>query len=325
MGTALAKSKEKDLYTVLGVARGASEDEIRTAYRKLARKYHPDFNPDDRAAEERFKEVSRAYEVLSDAKQRQNYDEFGAHALDPNFNAEAARAAQQGFRGGAGMGGDFGFGNIDEVFQDVFSRGGRGRSRGAGGFGGYAMRGADTEVVLTLDFLQAAQGGEQTLQIQRPAPDRSMKLESVTVRIPPGVSDGGVLRIPRKGGEGLGGGPPGDLIAEIRVQPHPVFRRVERDVYFDLPVTLKEALFGASIEVPTLDGRAMLSVPPGTSSGQKLRLRGKGIASASGKKHGDLYALVQVHLPRELDDETKSKLAELIPDSPTDLRAALFR
>lgn len=318
----MAKSKEKDLYAVLGVARGASEDEIRTAYRKLARKYHPDLNPDDRAAEERFKEISRAYEVLSDTKKRQDYDEFGAHALDPNFNAEAARAAQQSFRGGAGMGGDFSFGNLDEMFQDVFSRGGRGR--GAGGFGGYAMRGPDTEVMLTLDFLQAAQGGERTLQIQRPARDGSSKLESVTVRIPPGVSDGGVLRIPRKGGEGLGGGPPGDLIAEIRVQPHPVFRRVERDVYFDLPITLREALLGASIEVPTLDGRAMLSVPPGTSSGQKLRLRGKGIASASGKKHGDLYALVQVHVPRGLDDETKHKLAELLPDTSVNLRAALF-
>lgn len=320
----MAKSKEKDLYAVLGVARDASEDEIRKAYRNLARKYHPDLNPDDRVAEERFKEISRAYEVLSDTKKRQDYNEFGVHALDPNFNAEAARAAQQSFRGGAGMGGDFAYGNLDEIFQNVFARGGRGRGRGDGGFGGYAMRGSDTEVMLTLDFLQAARGGEQTLQLQRPAPDGSFKLETVTIRIPAGVSDGGVLRIPKKGGEGFGGGPPGDLIAEIRVRPHRVFRREGRDVYFELPITLKEALFGATIEVPTLDGRAMLSVPPGTSSGQKLRLRGKGIPSGSGKKSGDLYALVQVHVPRELDDETKRKLAESLPDAPSDLRVTLF-
>ncbi len=319
--SALAKSKEKDLYAVLGVARDASEDEIRKAYRNLARKYHPDLNPDDRVAEERFKEISQAYEVLSDTKKRQNYNEFGAHALDPNFNAEAARAAQHSFRGGAGMGGDFAFGNMDDAFQHVFSRGGRGRGRGNGG---YAMRGADTEVALTLDFLQAALGGEQTFQLQRPSLDGSFKLESVTIRIPPGVGDGGVLRIPKKGGEGFGGGPSGDLLAEIHVRPHRVFRREGRDVYFDLPIALQEALFGAKLEVPTLDGRAMLSVPPGTSSGQKLRLRGKGIPSASGKKPGDLYALVQVHVPRGLDDETKRKLEESLPAAPHDLRSTLF-
>ena len=318
----MAKRAKQDLYQILGCARDADEDAIRKAYRKLARKHHPDVNPNDKAAEDKFKDLSHAYSVLSDAEKRRNYDEFGEIALAGGFDAEAARRAREGFGGGGGRSGGFGdaegvpFEGLDDLFANLFERqgGGRGRMRG---------RGADVEAELELDFLDAARGAEQRLTLARPQPDGSLRQETVTVRIPPGVADGGRLRIPGKGGPGVGGGPAGDLHARIRVRPHRFFRRDERNLLVDVEVSVREATLGAKVEVPTLDGRVTLAIPPGTDSGTKLRVRGKGIPSPSGGKAGDLYAIVQIRVPRAVGAREQELLDELAKFDPPDRRKDL--
>jgi DnaJ-class molecular chaperone len=319
---------KRDLYKVLGVARDADAETLKKAYRKLARRHHPDVNPGDKAAEEKFKEISEAYDVLSDAAKRRNYDEFGEIALQGGFDPEQARRAREAFGarfGGAGPGGGphfeasgepFEFGDLDDLLGR-FGFGGRGASGRAAG-----LRGSDLEAQLDLDFLEAAKGGEKRLSLQLAGEDGRLRTQSLTVRIPPGVADGGRIRLRGKGGPGLGGGPPGDLWATVRVRPHPVFRREGRNLVLDLPLTIAEAIRGAKVEVPTLDGRATLTIPPGTDSGQKLRLRGKGIASPSGAAPGDLYVVVQIRVPKQLDADTLDKLAGAGPD---DLRKELFR
>jgi curved DNA-binding protein len=308
---------------VLGVQRNADENSIRKAYRKLARELHPDVNPGDPVAEERFKDVSEAYAVLSDPARRSAYDEFGEIALDPNFDAERARQAGRAF-GGGGFGrgpGAGGFGGFEDLFSNLFSRG-----AGRRGFGGAGLRraGPDVEAELDLDFMEAALGGEKRLTISRPSAEGGSRQQTVTVRIPPGVADGGRIRLRGKGGGGVGGGPPGDLVARIRVRPHPFFRREGRDLYLDLPVSVREAILGAKVEVPTLEGRVTLSIPPGTDGGSKLRLRGKGVPHPSGRGAGDLYAVVQIKVPRNLDAAAKARVEQLdeLDDVP-DLRGKL--
>ena len=321
----MAESAKQDLYQILGVARDASEDVIRKAYRKLARRYHPDVNPNDKGAEDKFKEMSHAYSVLSDTEKRRSYDEFGAVSLEGGFDPEAARRAREAFGarfGGGGRPSDFGdsegfaFEGIDGLFSNLFERQGgrRGRMRG---------RGADVEAALELDFMDAARGVEQRLTLARPQPDGSVRQETVTVRIPPGVADGGRLRIPGKGGPGQGGGPAGDLHARIRVRPHAFFRRDDRDLLVDVEVSVREATLGAKVEVPTLDGRVTLAIPAGTDSGTKLRVRGKGIASPSGGAAGDLYAIVQIRVPRGIGERERELLDELAKFDPPDLRKEL--
>ncbi len=290
--------ERRDLYQMLGVARGASEDEIRKAYRKLARKYHPDVNPGDEQAEERFKQISEAYAVLSDDEKRKLYDEFGEISLEGGFDPEAARRAREAFGARFGRGRPqaeaFEFGDLDDLLGSVF---GRARARR-----GFAMRGPDLEAELELDFLEAASGGEKRLVVQRPTADGSVRSEAVTVRIPPGVAEGGRIRIPGKGGEGVGDGPPGDLHARIRVRPHATFRREGRDLLLDLPITVREAVVGTKKEIPTLEGNVTVTVPPATDSGKRLRLRGKGIRDPGGGPPGDLYAVVQIRVPRSLEE-----------------------
>jgi curved DNA-binding protein len=317
----VAGNGKKDPYALLGVPRDASEEAIRTAYRKLARELHPDMNPGDAAAEERFKRVSEAYAVLSDPDKRSAYDEFGEIALDPNFDAAKAREAGQAF--GHGFGGrpaSGGFGGIDDLFSNLFSRG-----AGRGGFGGEPLRrsGPDLEAELDLDFVEAALGGEQRLTINRPTADGGSRHETVTVRIPPGVADGGRIRLRGKGGEGIGGAPAGDLFARIRVRSHPRFRREQRDLYVDVPISVKEAIFGAKVEVPTLTGRVTVSIPPGTDGGSKLRLRGKGVPHPSGRGAGDLYVVAQIKVPRGLDQSAKKRIEELSELDDPDLRKDL--
>jgi DnaJ-class molecular chaperone len=320
----VAEPGKRDLYQILGVARDADEDVIRKAYRKLARRHHPDVNPNDKTAEEKFKEISHAYSVLSDTEKRRAYDEFGEVSLEGGFDPEAARRAREAFgaRFGRGAGGPgfgetegFAFEGLDGLFSDLFSRQGRGRGRG---------RGADVEAELELDFLDAARGAEQRLTLARPQPDGTLRQETVTVRIPPGVADGGRLRIPGKGAPGAGGGPPGDLHARIRVRPHRFFRREGRDLLLDVEVSVREAALGARVEVPTLEGRVTLAIPPGTDSGTKLRVRGKGIPSPSGGSPGDLYAIVQVRVPRDLGPREREMLDELAKHDPPDLRKDLL-
>jgi len=319
---------KRDLYSVLGVARGADADEIRKAYRKLARRHHPDVNPGDTVAEDAFKQVSEAYAVLSNEGRRRDYDEFGEIALEAGFDADKAREARasfgQHFGGGAGAAGfagegaeRFEFGGLEDLFSDLFER--RGWSETP-----RSRRGPDFEAELELDFLESVCGGEKRLSFARPGPDGEIRPETLTVRIPPGVADGGRIRLRGKGGPGSGEGLHGDLYARVTVRPHRVFRREARDIYFDLPLNVSEATLGAQVSVPTLDGRATLTIPPGTDSGSRLRLRGKGVPDPSGGAPGDLYAVVQIRVPRGLSPEAGEQLAKLEPMSGDELRKGLW-
>ena len=343
------EKKRRDLYEVLGVARDADAETIKKAYRKLARKYHPDVNPGDKLAEDRFKEISGAYDVLSDTEKRRAYDEFGDVALEGGFDAEKARKMKEefesrfgrgsfaraqaggpgGFEGFEGFGAPGGEGfafDLDDLVGDLFARRGwQGGPAGARGRGRAAFRGPDIEAELALDLREAARGGEHRLALTRPAADGGMKQETVTVRIPAGVTDGGRIRVPGKGGEGSGGGADGDLYATIRIRPDPVFRLEGRDLHLDVPVTVREAALGAKVEVPTLSGRATLTIPEGTDSGRRLRLRGKGMPTPGGGEPGDLYVTVQIRAPKGLDDDARAKLEALSRFDPPDVRKDLFR
>ncbi|MBW2716203.1 MAG: DnaJ domain-containing protein, partial [Deltaproteobacteria bacterium] len=296
----MAASEAKDPYKILGVARDADEDTIRKAYRKLARELHPDVNPDNPAAEERFKAVSEANSVLSDSEKRKAYDEFGEVSFQSGFDAAEARRARDAFGGGFGgfantHGGEAGGPGFEDLFSSLFGRSSPSR-------GPRQRRGADLEARVDLDFLDAARGCEQRFQVSRPTRDGRQRSDSVAVRIPPGVADGGQIRLRGKGGEGLGGGSAGDLIATIRVRPHPLFRREDRDILLEVPVTISEATSGTKVEVPSLDGRVTVTVPPGTDSGSKLRLRGKGVPHPSGGPAGDFYVVIKIVVPKDLDD-----------------------
>ncbi|NNL85565.1 MAG: J domain-containing protein [Myxococcales bacterium] len=317
-------AEAKNLYETLGVARDADRDAIRKAYRKLARQNHPDLNPGDKAAEQRFKEISKAWEVLEDAEKRRNYDEFGEISLEVGFDPEKARQAREAFgaRFGFGSSGDpashaqeFHFGDIDDLLGGFFGN----RAEG----GGLRLRGQDLEAALELEFLEAVRGGERRLTIARPTPN-GPESETLTVKIPPGVSTGERLRLAGKGAPGIGGGPPGDLHVRLRVRPHRFFRREGKDLELDLPVSVREAILGGRVEVPTLDGRATLTIPPGTQSGTRLRMRGKGVPSRRGGGAGDLLARVQIRVPREIDDEAKAALDTLGRFEDPDLRKGLF-
>jgi curved DNA-binding protein len=317
-------SEPRSLYETLGVARDAELETIRKSYRKLARQNHPDLNPDDKAAEERFKEISHAWEVLSDADRRRDYDEFGAVSLESGFDADEARKAREAF--GARFGGtgpdwqerdDFHFGSIDDLLGRMFQGEGR---RGAG----MRLRGPDLEASLELDFLEAVRGGERRLTLNRPGADGGFTTDSVRVRIPPGVDSNGRLRIPGKGGPGAGGGPPGDLWVTLQVRPHRVFQREGKNLTLELPISVREAIEGARIEVPTLEGRATLTIPPGTDSGTRLRMRGKGVPAARAGAPGDLLVRVQIRVPRDLDADAKTALETLQRFEDPAIRKELF-
>jgi curved DNA-binding protein len=314
---------EKDPYAILGVARDADADAIKKAYRKLAQKYHPDRNPDDASAEDRFKQVSQAYSVLSDPERRASYDEFGAVALDPNFDAEQARRFG-GFRqGGGGFGGfdpgDMGTGGLGSLFENLF---------GGGGHGPQTPRpraGANLESDFELDFLEAARGSSRRITVNRPQPDGSSRTDTLTVQIPAGIADGGRIRLSGKGSRGTHGGPAGNLYVTVRVRSHPVFRREGQDLHMDVAVSVSEAILGADIEIPTLDGRVTLHVPPETDSGARLRLKSKGFPPAGSKAAGDLYVTVLIRVPKDLNDAQKEQFEKLAHLDPKDLRRDLER
>jgi DnaJ-class molecular chaperone len=274
-----------DLYHTLGVTKTASADEIRKAYRKLARKHHPDVNPGDKKAEEAFKKVSAAYEVLSDEKKRAAYDEFGEASLQGGFDPEKAREYKR-WQGTRQARRDFDEGPIEFDFSELF-----GRARGP-------ARGADLHAVAEMDLRQAIQGSELTVDIPGQGPTR--------VRIPPGAETGDVVRIPGKGAPGGRGGPPGDLVIEFEVRPHPWLRREGLDLSMPLPVDLDEAYNGATIEIPTFDGPVALKVPPRSQNGAKLRLRGKGVKRKD--QRGDLIVELEVRMPDTQDDELAAAL-----------------
>jgi curved DNA-binding protein len=294
----------RDYYETLGVPRDASADDIRSAYRKLARKYHPDVNSDP-DAEDRFKEVAEAYEVLRDPEKRARYDRLGA-----NWKAGQDVSGSAGFEGfGNGPGSrdvrfDFGGGDFSDFFENLF--GGRVRG-GSAGFDGFATRGADQETTLELSLEEAARGGRRKLSL---ADGRDY-----SVTIPPGVRDGQLIRLSGEGSAGAGNGPAGDLLLRVRIKPHPRFAREGDDLRVELPVTPSEAALGATVAVPTLDGTAKVKVPAGSSSGRRLRLRGQGIAG------GDLYATVSIKVPRRVTAEERDAYERLAEVSSFDPRA----
>lgn len=290
------------LYRALGVPRSASDKEIKKAYRKLAKELHPDANPDNLKAHERFKEVSAAYEVLGNADKRKAYDRFGDAATKAGFNPEQARRWEQFQRGGGGMG-------IEEMLNQMFGSGGGGFPGGRGGFGGGfggggfggPRRGRDVQAHVELDFRTAALGGEVTLSRGGNSPMR--------VRIPAGAKEGDTIRLKKKGQGAPHGGPPGDLLLQISVRPDAVFTRKGLDLAVDVPVSVSALLRGGKIEVPSLGGVLRLSVPAGSDNGRVLRLKGKGIQR--GSKTGNLLAKLTVVLPH-LDAESIQRLGPLL-------------
>ena len=312
----------RDYYETLGVSRDASEEDIRRAYRKLARQYHPDVSkePD---AEDRFKEVAEAYEVLRDSEKREKYDRFGA-----NWRAGQDVSGAEGFSGygfgGEGGGGGFGDGvrvelgeggDFSDFFEGIFGRRGGGRTTGFDGFGGFggggfSTRGADHEAGLDLSLEEAARGGKRRITIGG---------RDFEVDIPAGVRDGQRIRLAGEGGEGSGGGPSGDLFLRIRLRPHPRFAVDGHDLYVELPVTPWEASLGAEVPVPTLDGTTRVKVPPGSSSGRRLRLRGQGLPEGRSGT-GDLYAIVEVEVPKEPTKKERELFEQLASESKFDPR-----
>ena len=299
----------EDFYQVLGVSRKATDDELKKAYRKLARENHPDRKPNDKAAAEKFKSVQDAYAVLGDNEERQQYDRFG-------------HAAFQGRRGGAGAS-PFGAGgggspvDLGDLFGngfdlgDLFGRGGRQAAR--------ARKGQDAETTIDIPFNTAAEGGSYGLTV-----NTSGQPQQLTARIPAGVDNGSVIRLSGQGHPGAGGGPNGDLLVRIRIAPHPYFRRDGANLLVDVPVSLTEASLGAKVDVPTLsEGLITVTVPAGSASGTRLRLRGKGIINRKTNEPGDLYAILQIVVPKSLDERSRALLeefAELHPEDPRDGR-----
>ncbi len=321
---------DKDYYATLGVQKGAAEADIKKSYRKLAQKYHPDANPGDAAAEEKFKEVSHAYDVLSDAKTRKEYDDF-REMLSSGFGGFGG----PGGPGGAGAGGRrirfedlgdlgdiftraagsaSGGGNIftDEIFGSIFNRG-----------GGRATKGRDAETEISLPFREALEGTTASLRLTDPGTGAQ---RSIKVRIPAGVSDGARIRVPGKGNPSPNQGQPGDLYVTVTVVPHPIFGRKGKDLTLALPITYTEAALGAEVTVPTLDGGTVtLKIPAGTQPGKTFRIRGQvggkggGLNGSLGDKAGDMLVTVSVVVPQKLSKESKALLeqfAEAQPESP---------
>src|SRR5579871_2558587 len=409
----MATTPKKDYYEILGVKKSASADDIRKAFRKLARKYHPDVNPGDKASEEKFKALSEANEVLSDPKKRKIYDQVGFYSdnIDPATAEAYARAGNSGGAGGfsggfpgggqsgGGQGVPFDFGGFD--FSDLMDNAGRGQKSSSGGgsfrdifgsiFGGGRGAaqaedgpepGTDLEYQVNVPFWTAIRGGVMRLNISRhdvcltchgqgvlESPGKCPecngtgqitqtggrmkfnvqcprchgtgknlttcgtchgegtvpKTEPLEVRIKAGTRDGQRIRLPGKGNAGAHGGVPGDLYAIIRTEEHPIFHRDGDDIALTVPVTATEAALGSKIEVPTIDGRALLKIPPGTQSGQKLRLREKGVPSATREGvRGDEIVEITVHVPMPRDERTKELLRELAKLNPEDPRAELW-
>lgn len=329
---------ERDLYDVLGVTRSATPDEIQRAYRKLARSSHPDVNSDP-GAEDRFKEISAAYDVLSDPETRSRYDAFGSdfrrvpEGVDPDTWARARRGAPSGAGSGARgagrgrSGGDDGvwfstgspdadgvdFGDFGDLFGDLF--GGRGRA-GPGRSGWGPIPGADQESDLQISLEEAYRGGQRSLTIEGPDGQRTLQ-----VTIPAGVTDGQRIRLAGQGGRGSGGATAGDLYLVVRIAPDPRYRLDGRDVSVDLPLTPWEAALGTSVPVDTPGGEAKVKVPPGTSSGRRLRLRGRGLPNPRGAA-GDLYAEAKIAVPQRPTEEERRLFSELAAASTFDPRRA---
>lgn len=351
---------KRDYYEVLGVSKGASDDELKKAYRKLAKKYHPDLNPGDKDAEAHFKEANEAYEMLSDKDKRARYDQFGHAGVDPNFGGGAG-----GYGGFNGAG--FDFGDLGDIFGDIFGFGGAAHRNGP-------SRGSDIHLHLTITFVEAAKGckktvecsrvqtcgacggtgakkgthaeecsrcrGTGTIKVSQRTPigivstSRSCdhcggtgkiiktpcaechgmglvrKPRKIEVEIPAGIADGQIITLRGQGDFGRNGGPAGDLDISISVKPHPLFTRINNDVWCEVPLTFTQAALGCEVTVPTLDGKVSYTVPAGTQPGESFRLRSKGIQSLSHYGRGDQYVKVNVEVPKNLTEKQKEILRQ---------------
>ena len=372
--------QKRDYYEVLGVSRGASEDELKQAYKKMARKYHPDLNPGDKTAEEKFKEVNEAYEVLSDADKKARYDQYGHAGVDPNFGAG-------GF--GGGFDGSFDFGDLGDIFGSFFG----------GGFGGgrrtnpnAPQRGESIRMSIAISFEEAAFGCEKavtveryetcdtchgngcapgtspevcpdchgtgTVQVRRQTPmgvfatsspcpkcggkgriihqpckdcrgsGMVRKKKTIQASIPAGIDNGQTISIRGQGNAGKNGGPAGDLLITITVRPHELFRREGTSVLCEAPITFTQAVLGAELEIPTIDGKVKYTLPEGTQSGTTFRLKGKGIPSINGRGRGDQYVTVYIETPKNLNKEQKEalkKFAETMGESNYEEQKKFFK
>jgi molecular chaperone DnaJ len=376
---------KQDYYELLGVARKASAKDIRAAFRKLARKYHPDLNPGDKSSEEKFKQLQEAYDVLSDSKKRQMYDQYGFYSdnLPPGGPGAGGAPGNSdvnfdfgGFDFGGGSGAAGGGSSFRDLFSQFFSSG-----RGRAGMEEEHEPGGDLEYQIEIDFWDAVRGAVKKLSITRldtcetchgtgavgspqtctmcggtgtiqqaagkmrfnvpctrcggtgklrtlcktcGGEGRVRRTESIDVRIPVGVSNGGRVRVPGKGNSGTMGAPAGDLYLRVVVRPHEFFERRGNDLYTKIPVTVSEATLGAKIEVPTIDGRALVRIPPGTNSGKTLRLKEKGVPSAKNGARGDQYVEIQVVVPAPTDERVRNLMKELENIEPGDPRKDLF-
>ena len=375
-------AEKRDYYEVLGIQKGASEDEIKKAYKKLARKYHPDMNPGDKEAEEKFKEVNEANEVLSDPEKKARYDQFGFAGVDPSYGA--------GGPGGAGgFGGGFDFGDLGDIFGSFFG----------GGFGGgqrrnpnAPQRGESIRASVSVSFTEAAFGCEKSVTLERseqcptckgngcapgttpeicpdchgtgtvqtrrqtpmgvfasngpcrkcggtgrlihqPCPDcrgtgAVRKRKTIKVNIPAGIDHGQTISLRGQGNAGRNGGPAGDLLITVMVQPHELFRRDGVDVFCEAPITFTQAVLGAELEIPTIDGKVKYSIPEGTQTGTVFRLKGKGIPVLNGRGRGDQYVTVTIETPRNLNKEQKEalrKFSETLGESNYEKRKSFFK
>ena len=372
-------AEKRDYYEVLGIQKGASEDEIKRAYKKLARKYHPDMNPGDKEAEEKFKEVNEANEVLSDPEKKARYDQFGFAGVDPNYGAGA---------GGGAYGGGFDFGDLGDICGSFFG----------GGFGGQRrnpnapQRGESIRASVSISFTEAAFGCEKSVTIERSeqcptckgsgcAPGTTpeicpdchgsgtvqtrrqtpmgvfasngpcrkcggtgrlihqpcsdcrgsgavRKRRTIKVNIPAGIDHGQTISLRGQGGAGKNGGPAGDLLITVMVQPHEIFRRDGVDVFCEAPITFTQAVLGAELEIPTIDGKVKYSIPEGTQTGTVFRLKGKGVPVLNGRGRGDQYVTVVIETPRSLNKEQKEALrrfSETLGENNYEKRKSFFK
>ncbi len=297
----------RNLYTILGVSKGASQQDIKSAYRKLAKKHHPDANPGDAKIEEKFKEISAAYNILGDEKQKARYDRG---EID-----EAGQEKMSGF-GGGGRTRTYsqsgaGFGGAEDIFSEIF-----GNFRTGGSRARQPEKGRDRKFAIEISFSEAALGGKRRLTMGEGG-------RTLDVNIPAGIADGKQIRLKGQGEKGPGGGPAGDILINVTVKPHVFFQRDGKNVIVELPVSLPEAVLGAQVKVPTVDGTVSLKVPPGSNTGSTLRLKGKGIASGAKGARGDQLVRLKVVLPEDQDDELQDLVTKWAESHPYDARSKL--
>lgn len=320
----------KDFYKVLGVPKGASKDEIRKAFKKLARQYHPDVNPGDKKAEDKFKEISEAYDVLSDEKKRKKYDTYGSADFDgfgggPGRSSRSYYSSYNPYESSNKYSTQFEFGDLGDIFGDIFGAGagaqaGTHQSRRSAGFNpayeqNSARKGRDLSFTIDLDLNEAVAGCEKKIRLPNGT--------TFKVKIPEGVESGSKVRLSGKGEPGYNGGPAGDLFIIPQIKEHEYFKREGDDLYLHLPISVVEALKGAKIKVPTLDGAVNMKIPAQAQSGQKLRLKEKGVPNIKTKKRGDLYIILEVKVPKDLSEKDVEALEKILQSSKEDIRSSL--